>query len=101
MLSFINIHTFPERMPVPRLRSRSLRKVFRKVPGGRVSVHYKRKKPSAAKCSNCKAVLKGVPRELPYKMSAMAKTQKRPERPYGGVLCSRCMRLEIINMARQ
>lgn len=88
-------------MPSPRLRSRSLRKVFRKVPGGRVSLHYKRKKPSPAQCAKCGDVLKGVPRELPYKMSAMAKTQKRPERPYGGVLCSRCMRLEIINKARQ
>jgi len=101
MLSFINIDTFPERMPAPRLRSRSLRKVFRKVPGGRVSVQYRRKKPSAPECSNCGAVLKGVPRELPYRMRSMAKTKKRPERPFGGVLCSKCMRLEIINRVRQ
>ena len=40
----------------------------------------------------CKAILKGVPRERPYKMRTMAKTKKRPERPYGGVLCSKCMR---------
>ena len=88
-------------MPAPRLRSRSLRKVFRKVPGGRVSLHYKKRKPKAAKCGNCGAALKGVPRELPFKMRSMAKTKKRPERPYGGVLCSRCMRQTIIGKIRQ
>ncbi|MEK6983311.1 MAG: 50S ribosomal protein L34e [Nanoarchaeota archaeon] len=88
-------------MPAPRLRSRSLRKLFRKVPGGRVSIHYKKKKPKTAKCGNCGTILKGVPRELPYKMRTMAKTKKRPERPYGGVLCSRCMRQTIIDKARQ
>ena len=88
-------------MPAPRLRSRSLRKVFSKVPGGRVSLHYKKKKPNSALCSNCGSVLQGVPRELPFKMSNLAKTKKRPERPFGGVLCSRCMRLEIISKVRQ
>ena len=88
-------------MPAPRLRSRSLRKVFRKVPGGRVSLHHKKKKPKAAKCGNCGASLKGVPRAFPFRMRSMAKTKKRPERPFGGVLCSRCMRLEIIKKVRQ
>lgn len=98
---FINKRMFSKNMPAPRLRSRSLRKVFRKVPGGRVSVHYKKRKPQAAKCGNCGSVLKGVPRELPYKMRSLAKTKKKPERPFGGVLCSRCMRQEIINKVRQ
>jgi len=88
-------------MPAPRLRSRSLRKIFRKVPGGRTNIHFKRKKPKAARCGNCGAVLKGVPRELPYKMRSTAKTKKRPERPFGGVLCSRCMRQTIIDKVRQ
>ncbi|MBI2652439.1 50S ribosomal protein L34e [Candidatus Woesearchaeota archaeon] len=88
-------------MPAPRLRSRSLRKVFRKVPSGRVSIHYKKRKPKAARCGNCGATLKGVPRELPYKMRSMAKTKKRPERPFGGVLCSKCMRQKIIEKVRQ
>ena len=88
-------------MPAPRLRSRSLRRVYRKIPGGNVSLQYKKKKPSAAKCGNCGAFLKGVPRELPFRMRNMPKTKKRPERPFGGVLCSKCMRLEIISKARQ
>ena len=92
---------FPKSMPAPRLRSRSLRKVFRKVSGGRVSLHYKKKKPKAARCGNCGALLKGIPRELPFRMRSMAKTKKRPERPFGGVLCSRCMRNAIIDKVRQ
>ena len=88
-------------MPAPRLRSRSLRKVFRKTPGGRVSIQYKKQKPKTAKCGSCGATLKGIPREFPYRMKNMAKTKKRPERPYGGVLCSRCMRIKIVEKARQ
>jgi len=88
-------------MPAPRLRSRSLRKIFRKVPGGRTKVHFRKKKPKHAKCGNCGSLLKGVPRELPYKMRTMAKTRKRPERPFGGVLCSMCMRQTILENFRQ
>jgi large subunit ribosomal protein L34e len=88
-------------MPAPRLRSRSLRKLFRKVPGGATKTHFKKRKPKASKCGGCHAVLKGTPRELPFKMRSMAKTKKRPERPYGGVLCSKCMRQEMFKKARQ
>ena len=88
-------------MPAPRLRSRSLRKIFRKVPGNSVRIHYKRKKPKAAKCGSCGATLIGVPRELPFKMRSMTKTRKRPERPFGGVLCSRCLRQSVIDKVRQ
>jgi large subunit ribosomal protein L34e len=84
-----------------RLRSRSRRKIFVKVPGARTSIHYRKRKPQPAKCANCGSVLKGVPRELPYKMRSMAKTKKRPERPFGGVLCSNCAREEIININRK
>jgi len=74
------------------LRSRSLRRVKVKTPGGNVVTHFKKSKPKAAHCASCGDVLKGVPRERPVKMQNMAKTKKRPERPFGGVLCSRCSR---------
>lgn len=100
-ITFLNSLAFLKGMPAPRLRSRSLRRIFRKVPGNRVSLHYKKRKPPAARCGNCGAVLKGIPRELPFRMRSMAKTKKRPERPFGGILCSRCMRQKIIDKARQ
>ena len=73
------------------LRNKSFRKVKVKVPSG-VKIHYKRRKPSKAKCAECGKILAGVPREIPSKMQNMPKTQKRPERPYGGKLCSKCTR---------
>lgn len=87
-------------MPAPRYRSRSLRRVYVKTPGGRVVVHYRKRKPKIAHCS-CGAPLKGVVRERPYKMRNMPKTKKRPERPYGGILCSKCMRKLMVEKARK
>ena len=81
-------------MPRPGKRSRSLRRVFRKVASGTKLV-YKKRKPSKSKCGVCGAPLHGVLRERPYKMRTSAKTKKRPSRPYGGNLCSKCMREKI------
>ena len=58
-------------------------------------VRLEKRKPRLAICSICKTELKGVLRERPYKMRNTAKTKKRPERMYGGVLCSRCAREKI------
>lgn len=79
-------------MPRGMYRSRTLRRVFVKTPGGRTVMRYRRRKPSKAICANCKKVLIGVPREIPSKMKNMPKSSKRPERPYGGIYCSACTR---------
>lgn len=84
----------------PSLRSRSYRRVKVRVTKSTVTRYLKRK-PKAAHCASCGAVLSGVPRERPYKMQNMPKTMKRPERPYGGVLCSKCTRQKIKESARQ
>ncbi len=75
----------------PALRSRSLRRVHRRTPGGVHVVHYEKRKPGVARCARCGAPLAGVPRLRPFKLRALAKTRKRPERPYGGVLCPKCL----------
>lgn len=85
----------------PNQRSRTLRRVNRKTPGGRTVRQFKKRKPSKPKCSKCGKILPGVPRERPYKMQRMAKTKKRPERPFGGVLCTACMRRAIIAKSRK
>lgn len=87
-------------MPAPRLRSRSIKKVYVKTPGGKTVVHYKHKKPKAAKCPSCGNALKGTSRKRPYKMKKAGKTKKKVTRPYSN-LCSRCMRKEIIRGARK
>lgn len=81
-------------------KSGRLRKIFVKTPSGKVNVQFRQRKPSKAICGMCKTELAGVPRELPAKMANMPKTAKRPERPYGGVLCSACTRKLLQQKAR-
>lgn len=80
--------------------SRSFRRVTLRTPGSRIVMHYERRKPSKPKCSKCGAVLKGVPVGIPSRISRLPKTRRRPQRPYGGVLCSKCMRLSFVQKAR-
>lgn len=82
-------------------KSRTLRRVKVKTPGGKTVTHYRKRKPSHAKCGTCGAKLSGVPRERPYKMQTMSKSEKKPERPFGGNLCSACTREKIKLKARQ
>ena len=82
-------------------KSRTFRRVKKSTPGGRNVTHFERRKPSKAICGGCGATLKGVPREIPTKMMNLSKTQKRPERPFGGVLCSKCTREVIIMKAHE
>ena len=82
-------------------RSRSRRKVFVKTPGGRLKVHYRQKKPKKLTCSECGQELHGIPRLIKSKFKNLPKTKKRPQRPYGGVLCSKCSRKKIIEGVRK
>ena len=77
-------------------RSKTFRWVRVRTPGSKVSVQYRLRKPKKAHCGVCGAVLNGVPRERPTVMMGLSKTQKRPERMYGGVLCSKCTRAKIV-----
>ncbi len=84
----------------PRFRSRSFKRLRVKLPGGDNVIHYRRKGVSKAHCSLCGAVLPGVPTGRAEKIAKLSKTQKRPERPYGGVMCSKCARGTIVNKIR-
>lgn len=83
-------------MPSGNKKSGSLRKVFKKTPGGKVIIAYEKRNPSQHKCSGCGIELIGIPRLRPTKMQNIPKTQRRPERAYGGYLCSACARRKII-----
>ncbi|AAY79963.1 50S ribosomal protein L34e [Sulfolobus acidocaldarius] len=75
-------------MPSPQQRSGSFRKVFVKLPSGKSTIHYERRKDNIARCGMCKKPLNGVKNNYTYKYS---KTEKRPERVYGGYLCHKCL----------
>lgn len=87
-------------MTAPNKRSRTYRRSQVRMPGGENKVVYTLRKPKVAKCGNCNAVLHGAPRLRPNDLKKIAKTEKRPERPYGGVLCSSCARQKIKLMVR-
>jgi len=81
------------------LRSRSLRKVRVKVTKG-VRIHFKERPAGLPRCSSCKNVLKGIKRNRSYSFRNIPKSQKKVNRPYGGNLCSKCLRLKIKMLAR-
>lgn len=58
------------------------------------------KKKSRAKCARCKKPLAGVPSRQ-KELRKLPKTKKRPTRPYGGYLCSSCMRELIKEKVRK
>jgi large subunit ribosomal protein L34e len=79
-----------EDMPRPSLRSRTIRRIKMKIPGGASVIHYLKREPSKARCANCKKVLHGVASTRPAGMKKLAKTKKVTSRAYGGNLCPGC-----------
>ena len=77
-----------------KFKSRSLRRVFKRVISKTKRV-YLRRKPKSAKCAGCGVPLNGIPRLTANKAKNLAKSKKRPQRPYGGELCSKCTRKRI------
>ena len=85
-------------MPARRNRNATFR--HRASPGGKPSRKKKSDKPSKARCALCANALPGVPCRSPAGLAKLAKTQKRPERPFGGVLCSKCLSQVIRDKVR-
>lgn len=83
-----------------RLHSRSMRKLRKRMPGGRKKIAEARKRPSMPVCAVTREVLHGVPRARGTDMTRIQKSKRRPERPYGGMLSSKATRLLIIKKVR-
>lgn len=81
-------------------RSRTLRRIYRKLPGGSTQLRYEKRKPGYSSCAECGIILKGTKRMRTTKLQNTAKSCKRPSRPYGGYLCSKCSRNKIKEMTR-
>ncbi|MDD3263299.1 MAG: 50S ribosomal protein L34e [Candidatus Nanoarchaeia archaeon] len=78
-----------------KFKSGTYRKVFTKL-SSRVAIHFKKRKPSKAHCSVCGRPLGGMAQERPVKMKNLPKSQKRPERIFGGVMCPSCLKRYLI-----
>lgn len=82
-------------------KSRTMARKQVRTPAARVVTHHVLRKPAKATCAACGTTLKGVPRARPNELRSMPKTMRRPERPYGGVLCSACTRAKMKDAARK
>jgi large subunit ribosomal protein L34e len=71
-----------------------MRKLKKKVAGGSV-MRFEKKKPSRPVCSVCRKPLSAVKKGRAVELKKLPKSKKKPNRPYGGQLCSACMREEI------
>jgi large subunit ribosomal protein L34e len=75
-----------------RLSLRRLKKTKTRLPSGKLKTVYKKGKTSKHKCALCDTALAGTPRGRPIEISRITKSNRRPTRPFGGQLCSKCTR---------
>ncbi len=75
-------------------------KVKKRTPSGRISVHKRREHVARAKCANCKSPLHGMPKLSQSGIKKMSASDKNPNRPYGGNLCSGCSKEVFRHAAR-
>ncbi|MBT3582876.1 50S ribosomal protein L34e [Candidatus Woesearchaeota archaeon] len=69
-----------------------LPKKQRRTPGNRTVTHTKPKKTGYHECALCHGILHGTPRGTVVQIRKMKKSERRPTRPFGGQLCSKCTR---------
>jgi large subunit ribosomal protein L34e len=81
-------------------KSKSLRRVFVKTPGGKTVARLKSKTGTQATCPVTGQKLQGTPKVRPSGLRNMAKSKKKPSRLFGGMLSSSAARREIIRRAR-
>jgi large subunit ribosomal protein L34e len=87
-------------MPRPSLRSRTLRRIRKRIPGGASVIHYLKRNPSPARCARCGAALHGTASKRPSVMKRLAKSKRVPSRIFGGNLCPSCTREALKERAR-
>ena len=88
-------------MPRPNKRSRTLRRVFTRIPSGISKLVYKPRKPSRIKCAECKTILHGISAMSKAELRNISNSQKKVARKYGGNLCHKCARKKIIQSVRK
>lgn len=88
-------------MPKGKEKSHSFRRTKYVTPGARLKTHYTRKPSKRGKCKICKGVLNASRKLTRAKIGCLSKTERRAERPFGGQICSRCLRAGIARTVRK
>ena len=79
---------------------RTGKRKLKKTPGGKYYFKRVADKPNYAHCATCDRVLPGVARGTQVEIRRMSKSERSPSRPYGGQLCSPCLKRKLINATR-
>ena len=77
-------------------KSNTFRSIKKRLPSGKLTTHYVKRRHNPVRCAETGQILPGVARNS----DKASKSQKRPERPYGGVLSSKALRRKIIQKSR-
>ena len=75
-------------------------KIQRRTPGNRTVTHTKPKKTGHHECALCHGILHGTPRGAVVQIRKITKTERRPTRPFGGQLCTKCTRKVMSHRAQ-
>ena len=67
-----------------------------KTPGGKLVLHYIKKKAQTPKCGDCKCALPGIKRMKCYDYKNAKKREKTVSRAYGGSRCAGCVRQRVV-----
>jgi len=86
-------------MGIARKKSSKFSKVNIRTSSGN-KIKYRLRKTKASRCSKCYTKLSGVLYTTNGNHSRFAKSVKIPNRPFGGNLCSGCMRNNFLEVAR-
>ena len=87
-------------MVKPMLRTRSKKRVMKRLPGGKTVLRFKDKKPSKKTCARCNVNLAGTPSDSVSQLKKLSKSEKTPTRPFTGVLCPTCVEKLVIYKTR-
>ncbi|MBD3261076.1 MAG: hypothetical protein GF334_05240, partial [Candidatus Altiarchaeales archaeon] len=78
------------KMVEPSKRSRSVKKTKKRTPGGRTATHYRRDRHNMKPCARCGKKLQGVNTGSSATIRNLTQSQRKPAKPYAGVLCNQC-----------
>lgn len=87
-------------MPRRSERTRSRKRVCKRLPGAGSGVHYRLKAGAVQRCRVCKRPLAGVARVSRFSGSKLSRGRKTVLRPFGGQVCPDCLKRGLRQAAR-
>eukprot|EP00768_Dysnectes_brevis_P001652 gnl/Dysnectes_brevis/144_a169_12481.p2 GENE.gnl/Dysnectes_brevis/144_a169_12481~~gnl/Dysnectes_brevis/144_a169_12481.p2 ORF type:complete len:119 (-),score=33.26 gnl/Dysnectes_brevis/144_a169_12481:52-408(-) len=77
-------------------RTKSNRTKCVRTPGGKLTVHYLKKRVNRPHCPETGEVLNGIPQARATALHRLSKNEKRVSRVYGGMLSMKAVRSRIL-----